>query len=65
MYTFHLRTMDTRLMQKVLDPAVAVPAFTNVNDGTNEGLKYTGKEYLYRTVPSGSMPWTTGFRIPV
>ena len=26
-----------------LDPAVAVPAFTNVNDGTNEGLKYTGK----------------------
>lgn len=26
-----------------LDPKVAVPAFTNVNDGTNEGLKYTGK----------------------
>lgn len=26
-----------------LDPMVAVPAFTNVNDGTNEGLKYTGK----------------------
>lgn len=26
-----------------LDPAVAVPAFINVNDGTNEGLKYTGK----------------------
>ena len=26
-----------------LDPAVAVPAFTNVNDGTNEGLKYVGK----------------------
>ena len=26
-----------------LDPAVAVPAFTNVNDGTNEGLSYTGK----------------------
>ena len=26
-----------------LDPAVAVPAFTNVNDGTNEGLAYTGK----------------------
>lgn len=26
-----------------LDPNVAVPAFTNVNDGTNEGLKYTGK----------------------
>lgn len=26
-----------------LDPAVAVPALTNVNDGTNEGLKYVGK----------------------
>ena len=28
---------------KSLDPNVAVPAFTNVNDGTNEGLKYVGK----------------------
>lgn len=26
-----------------LNPAVATPAFVNVNDGTNEGLKYTGK----------------------
>lgn len=26
-----------------LDPSVAVPAFVNVNDGTNEGLRYTGK----------------------
>ncbi|MGN0298245.1 MAG: carbamoyl phosphate synthase small subunit [Lachnospiraceae bacterium] len=26
-----------------LDPAIAVPAFVNVNDGTNEGLAYTGK----------------------
>lgn len=26
-----------------LDPSVAVPTFINVNDGTNEGLKYTGK----------------------
>lgn len=26
-----------------LDPNVAVPAFINVNDGTNEGLAYTGK----------------------
>ena len=26
-----------------LDPSVAVPAFINVNDGTNEGLSYTGK----------------------
>ena len=28
---------------KKLDPRVAVPAFVNVNDGTNEGLSYTGK----------------------
>jgi carbamoyl-phosphate synthase small subunit len=27
-----------------VDPAVAVPAFENVNDGTNEGLAYTGKK---------------------
>ncbi|WP_130837099.1 carbamoyl phosphate synthase small subunit [Lachnoclostridium sp. Marseille-P6806] len=26
-----------------LDPAVAVPAFSNVNDGTNEGLRYVRK----------------------
>ncbi len=26
-----------------LNPGVAVPAFVNVNDGTNEGLSYTGK----------------------
>ncbi|WP_044937579.1 carbamoyl phosphate synthase small subunit [Pseudobutyrivibrio sp. LB2011] len=26
-----------------LDEKIAVPAFVNVNDGTNEGLKYTGK----------------------
>ena len=26
-----------------LDPAIATPAFINVNDGTNEGLDYTGK----------------------
>ena len=28
---------------KALDENVAVPAFVNVNDGTNEGLKYIGK----------------------
>ncbi len=27
-----------------LDPKVAAPAFINVNDGTNEGLSYTGKD---------------------
>ena len=26
-----------------LDSAIATPAFVNVNDGTNEGLQYTGK----------------------
>ena len=28
---------------KALDENIAVPAFVNVNDGTNEGLKYIGK----------------------
>lgn len=27
-----------------IDPKVATPAFINVNDGTNEGLNYTGKK---------------------
>ncbi len=35
----HGYVVDTRQ----LDPAVAVPAFVNVNDGTNEGLSYVGK----------------------
>lgn len=26
-----------------VDPKIAVPAFVNVNDGTNEGLRYVGK----------------------
>ena len=26
-----------------MNPEVAVPAFVNVNDKTNEGLKYVGK----------------------
>ena len=26
-----------------LDPKIAKPAFVNVNDGTNEGLSYVGK----------------------
>ena len=28
---------------KTISPEIAAPAFINVNDGTNEGLKYTGK----------------------
>ena len=30
--------------EESVDPLVAVPAFKNVNDGTNEGLVYVGKE---------------------
>ncbi|MBO6138292.1 MAG: carbamoyl phosphate synthase small subunit [Lachnospiraceae bacterium] len=29
--------------EKTISPEVAVPAFVNVNDGTNEGLRYIGK----------------------
>ena len=35
----HGYVVDTRN----LSPALATPAFVNVNDGTNEGLSYTGK----------------------
>ena len=28
---------------ETVPPDIAVPAFVNVNDGTNEGLKYVGK----------------------
>ena len=48
-----------------IDPAVAVPAFKNVNDGTNEGLAYVGKNIFHRAVPSGGMPGTAGFGVPV
>ena len=30
--------------EDTLNPKVAVPAFVNVNDGTNEGLSYVGKK---------------------
>ena len=29
---------------KSVDPKIAIPAFVNVNDGTNEGLAYAGKD---------------------
>ncbi len=29
--------------EESLDPKIAIPAFRNVNDGTNEGLRYIGK----------------------
>lgn len=38
-----------------LDPAVAVPSFVNVNDGTNEGLRYVGKNiYTVQFHPEAS-----------
>ena len=41
--TFPHRTTAMWWIPIHLDPTVAVPAFVNVNDGTNEGLSYTGK----------------------
>ena len=45
--------------EESLDPSVAVPAFVNVNDKTNEGLKYVGKNIFtvqyhpaFRSLPS-------------
>ena len=31
---------------KTIDPAIAEEAFVNVNDGTNEGLRYKGKNIV-------------------
>ncbi len=45
---------------KALDENIAVPAFVNVNDGTDEGLKYIGKNIFTGTIPPGSMSGTTG-----
>ncbi len=46
-----------------LDPAIAVPAFENVNDGTNEGLRYIGKNvYTVQFHPEASPgPLDAGF----
>ncbi len=46
-----------------LDPAVAVPAFENVNDGTNEGLRYMDKNvYTVQFHPEASPgPLDAGF----
>ena len=59
------RIMDMLLIQTLWIRIIAKPAFVNVNDGTNEGLEYVGNEHLHCTVPSGSMPWTTGLRLSV
>ena len=47
-----------------LDPTVAVPAFVNVNDSTNEGLKYVGKniftvQYHRKHAPDPWIPVTS------
>ena len=39
-----------------MDPAVAQEAFVNVNDGTNEGLSYIGKNIFTVQFHRGSMP---------
>ena len=46
---------------ETLDPSVAVPAFVNVNDGTNEGLRYLNKNiFTVQYHPEASR----GHRIP-
>ena len=41
---------------ETLNPEVAVPAFENVNDKTNEGLKYTGKNIFTVQFPPEACP---------
>ena len=47
-----------------LDPNIAKPAFVNVNDGTNEGLAYVGKNIFTVQFHPEACPWTCT-RIPV
>ncbi len=51
--------------EESLDPSVAVPAFVNVNDKTNEGLKYVGKNIFTVQYHPEACPGSSGFRIPV
>lgn len=46
-----------------LDPAVARPAFVNVNDGTNEGVRYIGKNiFTVQFHPEASPgPWDSAY----
>lgn len=48
---------------KTLDPTVARPLFINVNDGTNEGLSYVGKNiFTVQFHPEACPgPWDTKF----
>ena len=45
-----------------LDPNVAVPERQRRHQ---RGTQIRRQKHLYRTVPSGGMPWPAGFRIPV
>ena len=48
-----------------IDPKVAKEAFINVNDGTNEGLAYEGKNIFTVQFHPEACPGPAGFRIPV
>ena len=58
----HGYVVDAEALEK---KGIAKPAFVNVNDGTNEGYGLHRQKHLYRAVPSGSLPGTTGFQLPV
>ena len=45
-----------------VNPEIAKVAFVNVNDKTVEGLRYKKQKHIYSSVPSGSLPGTTGLR---
>ena len=50
------------IKEETIDPDVAEVSFINVNDKTIEGLDYKIK-HSNSSVPSRSMPWTTGYSL--
>ena len=46
-----------------MEQGIAEELFVNVNDGTNEGLRYKGKKDHDGTVSSGSKPRTSGYSV--
>ena len=58
----HGYVVDSDILEQ---KGIAKPAFVNVTDGTERRYGLHRQKHLYRTVSSGSLPWTAGFQLPV
>ena len=57
--------MDMWWIPTIWIRTIAVPAFVNVNDGTNEGLSYTGKNIFTVQFHPEACPGPQDSGIPV